>query len=927
VKDFELGEELGRGAMGVVYRARQTSLGRDVALKVVAQRAVQMVGAGELLKRFEREIRALIAVAHPNVVRVIDTGIESNGPWIAMELVDGVPLSTVLEDAGALPPAHALHVTRQLADALAACHAAGLVHRDVKPGNAMLDRAGRVTLMDFGLAKDKEWTELTRTGAFLGTPRYAAPESFETSAVTPAADVYSLGIVLFEMLSGENAYGAMNMNNVLAKVIQGPRVLASVRPDLPAAVCELVAAMTSRSPAARPTARDVVAAIDSGLLLSTPIRPRSAIDQSAPTLASSPPVKPRRRSARTVVACVLACCGAVALAALGFRSSVRPLPAPSPVASPARTPAPASVPSPRTGGTYPPIFGRWREHAHELAALRGPEPAAKEAAARIARSIPMDLGRSIEPWAHWIELGRWLAGDGPRSRPPRYRRAAPGPMDSVNFALTQSDRRDFARVFGPRLVSLVLREVGQWPMEGRVWALLGLVLELEGAHDEARQAYRWCVRNLPALAPAHDGGDGLGGATELQWQALARALGSNPEIDFASAWWAHEPTILDPAWDGLARALHDRQGTHDAVLARAPAGADRNALLPRRRGHWLARHEDPESALRTWIGAAEAKVADGYTCGTVIHHLVDRGRLEEARSFADRHASWAEQELLAALEFPDRCPVPAAETAKRLNTRRRRSIELNRLIAAGRLDEAEEFGRWRPFDPGTSWQFDFAALPLVGAGSRAPEWSRVITSLLADGPYDLDAWYEAAGALATEKGSAAFETATQAAEARWPENAVPHLARALWASRQDRHGEALDALDRARAHDRTKLLPAHAVLEVLARASLMDDLGRRVDAATLRRVLSDPGPSDPSAAAVWTALRERKLPAACELARRAQDCAPHEHVWTFVSLACARIVGPDERYRQWERQALHAARASIFPLWRMRMLRAIGAGS
>ncbi len=205
---YELGAELGRGATGAVYRAKHRALGRDFALKIIAEDVAARPGFAE---RFEREARTLGGLAHPGIVAVHDAG--RAGPWffLAMELVDGVDLRQMLR-AERVAPREALAIVAQMCDALQYAHDQGVVHRDIKPENVLVDRLGRVRILDFGLARlvreGADGLHLTRTGQVMGTPLYMAPEQWRTPlAVDHRADIYSLGVVFYELLTGELPVG------------------------------------------------------------------------------------------------------------------------------------------------------------------------------------------------------------------------------------------------------------------------------------------------------------------------------------------------------------------------------------------------------------------------------------------------------------------------------------------------------------------------------------------------------------------------------------------------------------------------------------------------------------------------------------------------------------------------------------------------
>ncbi len=205
---LEISELLGRGGMGTVYKARQRTLDRIIALKVIPPDAAADPAFAE---RFAREARAMARLNHPNIVTVYDFGHDGNLYWLMMEYVDGVNLRHTLR-ASHLQPREALAIVPQVCDALQYAHDQGVVHRDIKPENVLLDRSGRVKIADFGLAKllgkgPDDFT-LTRTQQVMGTPRYMAPEQIERpTAVDHRADIYSLGVVLYEMLTGELPLG------------------------------------------------------------------------------------------------------------------------------------------------------------------------------------------------------------------------------------------------------------------------------------------------------------------------------------------------------------------------------------------------------------------------------------------------------------------------------------------------------------------------------------------------------------------------------------------------------------------------------------------------------------------------------------------------------------------------------------------------
>ena len=205
--ELAIEQEIGRGGMGLVYRARQRKLDRPVALKVVSPHLAERAAFGE---RFAREARAMARLSHPGIVGVHDFGERGGVYYFLMEYVDGVDLRSALR-AGTVDPPAALAIARHLCEALEYAHASGVVHRDIKPENILLGPAGSVKVADFGLAKlgGELGGNLTRTSQVLGTPHYMAPEQVQRPLeVDHRADIYSLGVVLYEMLTGELPVGA-----------------------------------------------------------------------------------------------------------------------------------------------------------------------------------------------------------------------------------------------------------------------------------------------------------------------------------------------------------------------------------------------------------------------------------------------------------------------------------------------------------------------------------------------------------------------------------------------------------------------------------------------------------------------------------------------------------------------------------------------
>jgi hypothetical protein len=236
---YEVGRLIGRGGMAEVYSAFDRTLGRTVALKVLHQ---GLAADHRAVARFRREARAVAALAHPNIVSIYDVGIDGQTPFMVMELVDGEPLSTVVWREGPLAFERTVRIGSDVAEALAFAHDRGIVHRDVKPGNVMVGPTGHVKVLDFGIARAMHWTPLTEGGPIQGTAEYVSPEQVRGLALDGRSDIYSLGVVLYEMLAGHPPFrGDTPVAVAFQHLEQAPRPLRTIRPGVPPAVESIVA--------------------------------------------------------------------------------------------------------------------------------------------------------------------------------------------------------------------------------------------------------------------------------------------------------------------------------------------------------------------------------------------------------------------------------------------------------------------------------------------------------------------------------------------------------------------------------------------------------------------------------------------------------------------------------------------------------------
>jgi serine/threonine-protein kinase len=242
--------ELGRGAMGIVYKAEDPNLDRVVALKTIIVDE-DAEGREEYRKRFILEAKAAGKLNHPNIITTFDCGEHEGLAYLAMELLEGTDLRSRMmkED---IPAAEAVEIARQVAEGLAYAHERGVVHRDIKPGNIMINKRGQVKIMDFGLARMRAADHKTSTGMVLGTPRYMSPEQISGLPVDQRSDIFSLGIVLYEMLTGTRLFSGEDMAQVTHQITEFEHVPPTRQVQgLPAMVDFVVARALKKDPAVR----------------------------------------------------------------------------------------------------------------------------------------------------------------------------------------------------------------------------------------------------------------------------------------------------------------------------------------------------------------------------------------------------------------------------------------------------------------------------------------------------------------------------------------------------------------------------------------------------------------------------------------------------------------------------------------------------
>ncbi|WP_317447534.1 serine/threonine-protein kinase [Streptomyces collinus] len=369
---YQLEERLGRGAMGEVWRAADQLLGRFVAVKILHTEQA------EHAERFRMEAQTAGRLNHPNVVGMYDFGSHHDQLYLVMELVDGWSLAQERSLRGALNPQDAAAVAAQVAAGLAAAHQQGVIHRDVKPANVLLTGDRTAKIADFGIARfaDEAASALTATGKIRGTADYLAPERVLGRPAKPASDVYSLGCVLYELLTGKPPFRGATSLAVVQQHVNGiPAPPSRLRPEIPQQLSDYVLLLLAKDPAHRPTAEQAAYWLAGSHRTPTPPAPRSMTITPAPPTAPAPVPRSRpsrsathsrprgrRRLATQATLCGIGLALFAAAAALG--ASMR---------SGEGAPSSPSSPTPATGTSVP--------------ATRTPSPLAASSAAP-ARSVP-----------------------------------------------------------------------------------------------------------------------------------------------------------------------------------------------------------------------------------------------------------------------------------------------------------------------------------------------------------------------------------------------------------------------------------------------------------------------------------------------------------------------------------------------------------
>ncbi len=360
---YELRDRMGSGGMGTVWRAHDHMLGRDVAVKLLHD---GLAADATLAARFRGEALSAAKLTHPNVVAVFDTGEQDGVPYIVMELVGGPSLHTVLTDHGPLPVDEVARIGRAVCAALAHAHDRGLIHRDMKPANVILDESSREPkVADFGIAKGLEDSGgLTRTGGLIGTAAYLSPEQVSGRPATPSSDLYAVGCLLFACLTGEPPYGGTTPVAIAMRHLNDPvPPVRDRRPDVPQAFADVVERALAKEPSRRlGSAEEMRAAIErtglgSGPATDLTAAPTVQVMGTAPmpprtqteTIRRPKPPPSRAGQILALVSAVLIVAAIVWLTAMYFQGRTPQVQAPLPTVAPTlapSTPEPTPTPSP-----------------------------------------------------------------------------------------------------------------------------------------------------------------------------------------------------------------------------------------------------------------------------------------------------------------------------------------------------------------------------------------------------------------------------------------------------------------------------------------------------------------------------------------------------------------------------------------------------
>jgi serine/threonine protein kinase len=568
--DYSVLDKLGSGGCGTVFRARQRSLGRDVALKFLHFPDNDADDTGR--QRLKRELRIAGKLSHPNLVRVYDGDAAASMPYIVMELVRGKTLGQILEMVSPLPLPLALAIGSRMADGTSYLHAHQVLHRDIKPSNLMISDEGVAKLLDFGTARDWKATRITEAGDVVGTITHLAPELILGKSPTPASDLWSIGCVLYEMVTGRQildaTYASQWASDVLEREIVPPDVVADA---IPGSISSLIMELLQKNVSQRlSSAKRLSERLDEELAVhyrsswdsylapgildsfckdARPPLPNTAPDVPQTGRPSNPPTFSNiTRALRQSVPWTVCLLGISLFIWFGFTGRRRAIPRqPLPIEK-AVPPRASGVPTIAVSHDVP-YSVRGQQYAAYLPSLSAGGSRASGAVTSLqAITRPFDLGPRPETWHFWIRIGQWARQGGSLPLSTTASSAVPG-LDGVDESLDTIYMLKHAVDNPIKLTSVVIQLAetsGQW---GRGWLLLGRILELDGFYQQAVKAYEEGLSRLPGenLSAGLWGPWVLGSLPAFQWTALARALLTVKGHDLVEEW---------PRWTRAVRPDH-----------------------------------------------------------------------------------------------------------------------------------------------------------------------------------------------------------------------------------------------------------------------------------------------------------------------------------------------------------------------------------
>ena len=396
---YAVGELLGRGGMAEVWAGTDRVLDRPIAIKVLGS---WLVHDSTFVERFRREALAAARISHPNLVAVFDAGAEDGTPYIVMERVPGETLAETLGRQGPLEPARAARIAAEVARALGVAHAAGIVHRDVKPGNVMVTPEGRAKLMDLGIARSLDGETITRASTVLGTAGYVSPEQVRGERVDARSDLYSLGCVLYEMVTGRPPFEAGSPVAVAYRHIhEDPAPPSDVVPGVPPSIDAVTRRAMAKDPGDRfASAGEFAAALEEATAPATSFAPTSPLPVAPPGPRHAAG-RPRGRSWWPGLLLIAAGLALAAALAFGLLDDDTPKARPVRSPSPSTTPSPSSSPSPSPSASPTPSGDSLQAAVDSLLALVD-EGVADE---RISDHAADEIRHGIEEALHKVDEG------------------------------------------------------------------------------------------------------------------------------------------------------------------------------------------------------------------------------------------------------------------------------------------------------------------------------------------------------------------------------------------------------------------------------------------------------------------------------------------------------------------------------------------